>query len=44
MTYIWTGSCWSYAVIVLDVFAGKVIVAALSTSPPVGEEEDLEQF
>ena len=33
ITYIWTGQCWSYLAIVLDLFARKPVGWALSLSP-----------
>ncbi len=33
MTYIWTGSRWSYLAVVLDLFGRKVIGWPLSNSP-----------
>jgi putative transposase len=33
VTYIWTGRCWSYLAVVLDLYARKPIGWALSNSP-----------
>lgn len=33
VTYIWTGRCWSYLAVVLDLFARKPVGWALSDSP-----------
>jgi putative transposase len=33
VTYIWTGSRWSYLAVVLDLFGRKIIGWALSNSP-----------
>ncbi len=33
VTYIWTGNCWSYLAVVLDLFARKPVGWALSDSP-----------
>lgn len=33
MTYVWTGTPWSYLAVVLDLFGRKVIGWALSNSP-----------
>lgn len=33
VTYVWTGQCWSYLAVVLDLFARKPVGWALSTSP-----------
>lgn len=33
VTYVWTGKCWSYLAVVLDLYARKPVGWALSTSP-----------
>lgn len=33
VTYIWTGKCWAYLAVVLDLFARKPVGWAMSTSP-----------
>lgn len=33
VTYIWTGTCWAYLAVVLDLFARKPVGWAMSTSP-----------
>ena len=33
VTYIWTGRCWSYLAVVLDLYARKPVGWALSSSP-----------
>lgn len=33
VTYIWTGSRWSYLAVVLDLFARKIVGWAISSSP-----------
>ena len=33
MTYIWTGKCWAYLAVVLDLFARKPVGWAMSTTP-----------
>ncbi|CDH18725.1 transposase (fragment) [Xenorhabdus bovienii str. kraussei Quebec] len=33
VTYIWTGKCWAYLAVVLDLFARKPIGWAMSFSP-----------
>jgi len=33
VTYLWTGNCWSYLAVVLDLYGRKIIGYALSDSP-----------
>lgn len=33
ITYIWTGQCWSYLAVVLDLYARRVVGWAISSSP-----------
>ncbi|TMP27704.1 IS3 family transposase, partial [Pseudoalteromonas rubra] len=33
VTYIWTGSCWGYLAVVIDLFARKPVGFAMSLSP-----------
>ena len=33
ITYIWTGQCWSYLAVVLDLYARRVVGWAMSSSP-----------
>jgi putative transposase len=33
VTYIWTGKCWSYLAVVLDLYARQVVGWAMSNSP-----------
>src|SRR5690606_12966000 len=33
ITYIWSGQCWSYLAVVLDLYARRVVGWAMSSSP-----------
>ena len=33
VTYLWTGNCWSYLAVVLDLYGRKVVGYAISNSP-----------